>query len=221
MENKSIILLSGGLDSLVSLGIAKEEYNIKLALTFDYGQNPVEQEIRTSRKIADYYEIEHRVIELPFLKEITHNAFVGGVNDLPTENLGTEESAKSVWVPNRNGLFINIAASFAEADNYTHIVFGANKSEGLTFPDNSKEFVNGINNCFEYSTMNKVKVIAPLINYDKIDIVRIALEKAIPLELAYSCYAGGDKNCGRCESCNHLKKSLEANEAYNYVERLF
>lgn len=221
MDKKSIILLSGGLDSLVSLGAGIEEYNIKLALTFDYGQNPLAQEIKTSKKIADYYGIEHRVIKLPFLKEITSNAFVGGSGSLPTENLGTTESAEAVWVPNRNGLFLNIAASFAEAQGFTHILFGANKSEGMTFPDNTPEFVSGINEMFKYSTLKGVTVVAPLIGYDKIGIVKLALEKDVPLELAYSCYGNGEKNCGKCESCKHLKSALEANRAYDYIKRLF
>ena len=221
MNKKGIILLSGGLDSLVSLGVSKDEYNIRLALTFDYGQNPVEREIKTSKKIADYYGIEHKVIELPFLKEITNNAFVGGSSDLPTENLGTQESAKAVWVPNRNGLFLNIAASFADAQDFTHIIFGANKSEGQTFPDNTPEFVNGINEEFEYSTGVKVKTVAPLINCTKDDIVKLALNKGIPLEMAYSCYRNGEKNCGECESCKHLKSALENNKAFEYIERLF
>ena len=220
MTKKSIILLSGGLDSLVSLGVGVNEYNIKLALTFDYGQNPVKQEIDASKKIAEYYGIDYKVIELPYLKEITNNAFVGG-GVLPTENLGTVESAKAVWVPNRNGLFLNIAGSFAEAQGFTHILFGANKSEGQTFPDNTPEFVEGLNGVFKYSTLNGVEVVAPLINYTKNDIVKKALELGIPLELAYSCYAGGDKNCGECESCKYLKKALEENKAFEYIERLF
>ena len=222
MTNKSIILLSGGLDSLVSLGVSKEEYNIDLALTFDYGQNPVKYEIEASRKISEHYGIEHRVIELPFLKEITKNAFVGGgTNNLPTEDLGTKESAEAVWIPNRNGLFLNIAASFADAQNYTHIIFGANKTEGKTFSDNTKEFVSGINEEFKYSTLKGVQVVAPLIDYDKIEIVKTAIENNIPLELVYSCYSDGEKNCGVCESCRHLKSALEANKAYEYIERLF
>ena len=195
MNKKGIILLSGGLDSLVSLGIAIDEYNIRLALTFDYGQNPVIKEIQASKKIADFYGIEHNVIELPFLKEITHNSLTNGGNDLPTENLGTKESASAVWVPNRNGLFLNIAAAYADAQNYTHIIFGANKSEGQTFPDNTPQFVNGINQEFKYSTENGVTVFAPLINYNKNDIVKLALKQGVPLELAYSCYNNGDKNC--------------------------
>ena len=221
MGKKSIILLSGGLDSLVSLGVTQKDYNVSLALTFDYGQNSLKKEIESSRKISEYYKIQHKIIELPFLKEITHNAFVGGEKDLPVDNLGTTESAEAVWVPNRNGLFLNIAASFADANNYTHIIFGANKSEGVTFPDNTQEFVCAINQEFKFSTLKGVNVVAPLIDYDKIDIVRIALEHKIPLEMVYSCYSDGEKNCGKCESCNHLKNALIANGAYEYIERLF
>ena len=73
---KSIILLSGGLDSLVSLGLSKEKYNVTLALTFDYGQKSVVQEILASKKICEYYGIEHKVIKLDWLKDITHTALV-------------------------------------------------------------------------------------------------------------------------------------------------
>lgn len=219
MKNKSVILLSGGLDSLVSLGAGINEYNIRLALTFNYGQKPARQEMSASEKIAQYYGIKYKFIELPFLKDITKTALVSG--DVPTDNLGTKESAKAVWVPNRNGLFLNIAASFADAEGFSHILFGANKEEGLTFPDNTQEFVDGINESFKYSTMNGVKVVAPLINYNKNDIVKLALELGIPLELAYSCYNSNDKNCGVCESCKNLKSALEYNKAFDYIERLF
>ena len=107
---RSIILLSGGLDSLVSLGLSKEKYNVALALTFDYGQKSASQEIEASRKICEYYGIEHKVIKLDWLREITHTAIV--TEDALPE--GIQESSKSVWVPNRNGLFLNIAASFAD-----------------------------------------------------------------------------------------------------------
>ena len=219
LNKKSIILLSGGLDSLVSLGLAKADFNIQLAITFDYGQRPAKQEIKASKKICEYYKIEHKVIELPFLREITKTALVSG--ELPTDNFGTNESAKSVWVPNRNGLFLNIAASIADSDGYTHIIFGANKQEGATFPDNTQEFVDGTNQSFKYSTLERVTVCAPLINYDKNAIVKKALEEGIPLELAYSCYGSTEKNCGVCESCNHLKKALIHNNADKYIERLF
>ena len=135
--------------------------------------------------------------------------------------MGTQESAASVWIPNRNGLFLNIAASFADSFGYDYILFGANKDEGATFPDNTEEFRKHISEVFETSTLKKPKVIAPLINYSKNDIVKIAMQNSMPLEYLHSCYASGNKHCGKCESCRHLKNALIANHGEKYLEILF
>lgn len=214
--NKGIILLSGGLDSLVSLGLGG--YGVSLALTFDYGQKSVKDEIEASAKICEYYGIEHKVIKLEWLKNITHTALVSD-DRLPDKI--DENSAKNVWVPNRNGLFLNIAGSFADAEDYDYILIGANKEEAQTFPDNTKEFIERVNAEFEFSTRKQPKVIAPLINYDKNDIVKLALENDIPLNLVKSCYAGGERHCGKCESCMRLKNALLYNHAEKLVEELF
>lgn len=217
---KGIILLSGGLDSLVSLGVGIEKYGISLALTFDYGQKAVEQEISTSKNICDYYKIEHKVIKLDWLKDVTHTALVSN-EDLPEGIDNPKQSAKSVWVPNRNGLFLNIAGSFADGNDYDYIIIGANKEEGQTFPDNTQEFIDKIDAEFEYSTQKHPKVVAPLINSDKNDIVKLALEHKIPLEFVRSCYASGEKHCGKCESCTRLKNALIANGDTHYIKELF
>ncbi len=219
---KSIILLSGGLDSLVSLGLKKEELNVELALTFDYGQKSVEKEIKASKKICDCYNIRHEVIKLDWLKNITQTSLVSDSNVPTGEELDNpENSAKSVWVPNRNGLFLNIAGSFADSYGYNYILIGANKEEGQTFPDNTQEFIDAVNSEFEFSTQNKPKVVAPLINYDKNDIVMLALKNGVPLELTMSCYNGGEKHCGICESCTRLKHALKANNDTFYTGILF
>lgn len=219
---KSIILLSGGLDSLVSLGLKKEELNISLALTFDYGQKAVKKEIAASEKICKYYGIELKVIKLDWLKDITQTALVSE-NDVPSgkELEDSSMSAKSVWVPNRNGLFLNIAASFADSFGYDCILIGANKEEGQTFPDNTMEFVEAVNKELLYSTMKQPKIIAPLINYTKNDIVMLALKNNIPLDLTMSCYQEGEGHCGICESCTRLKNALEANHDTHYIKVLF
>lgn len=219
---KSLILLSGGLDSLVSLGLAKEKYNVSMALTFDYGQKSALQEIETSSRICDYYNIEHTVLKLDWLKAITKTALVSE-NDVPTgeelENL--EESAKKVWVPNRNGLFLNIAGSYSDSFGYNYILIGANKEEAATFPDNTQEFILAVNNEFDYSTMVRPKVVAPLINSDKNDIVKKALDAELPLELVRSCYRNPQGHCGKCESCIRLKNALAANGDEKYTKILF
>lgn len=218
--SKGIILLSGGLDSLVSLGLGMEKYGISLALTFDYGQKALEQEISTSKNICDYYKIEHKIIKLDWLKNVTHTALVED-KELPEGIDNPEDSAKSVWVPNRNGLFLNIAGSFADGNDYDYIIIGANKEEGQTFPDNTQEFIDRINAEFEFSTQKHPKVVAPLINYDKNDIVKQAIEHNIPLEFVRSCYSDGKKHCGKCESCTRLKNALIANGDTHYIKELF
>ena len=220
--NKSVVLLSGGLDSVVSLGLVREEYNVELALTFDYGQKSAADEIKASEKISEYYSIKHQVIVLDWLKNITGTALVSE-KEVPSGILldNPEQSAKLVWVPNRNGLFLNIAGSFADAQNFTHIIIGANKEEGATFPDNTQDFIDSVNREFEYSTLNRPKVIAPLINSDKNDIVRLALEHGIPLEYVRSCYKGGEKHCGVCESCTRLKNALLYNGDTHFIKLLF
>ena len=217
---KSLILLSGGLDSLVALGTTKEKYNINLALTFDYGQKTAKSEINASKKICEYYNVEHKIITLDWLKEITKTALVSE-NDVPVENLGTKESAEQVWVPNRNGLFLNIAACFADSLKYDYIIYGANKDEGETFPDNTEEFRKQVTETFKTSTLKHPEVIAPLINYSKSDIVKIAIEQSVPLELVRSCYISAGGHCGKCESCKHLKNALIANSAEKYINILF
>lgn len=221
---KSLILLSGGLDSLVSLGLKKDELNVELALTFDYGQKSAKEEIEASKKICDYYGIEHKVIKLDWLKDITKTSLVSE-DSVPTgeELRDSKESAKSVWVPNRNGLFLNIAGCFADSYNYDYILIGANKEEAQTFSDNRQEFIDSVNEEFKFSTQKSLppKVVAPLINNDKNDIVMLALKSHVPLELTRSCYQGGEKHCGICESCVRLKNALLANHDEKYIKVLF
>ena len=216
--NKGIILLSGGLDSLVSLGIG--EYNIELAITFNYGQKSFKDEALASKKICEYYNVKHEVIDLPWLEKITHTALVSD-KEVPQNPENFEQSMKNVWVPNRNGLFLNIAAAYADAEDYDYILIGANKEEAQTFSDNTQEFIDRINAEFEYSTIKKPKVIAPLINFDKNDIVKVALQKGIPLQFVKSCYIGGEKHCGKCESCIRLKQALLNNNDTIYIKELF
>ncbi len=221
-NDKALILMSGGLDSLVALDYAQKHLNIPidLALTFDYGQKSLKHEIKASSDICKYYGLKHEIIKLDWLKNITKTSLVSD-NTLPDNNFNTIESALSVWVPNRNALFLNIAGCYCDANNYKYIIYGANKDESQNFPDNTEVFRQQITKLFETSTLIHPQVIAPLINYSKNDIVKIAVEDSVPLELVWSCYVSGEKHCGKCESCNHLKKALIANHCKKYINILF
>lgn len=224
--NKGIILLSGGLDSLVSIA-AMKSVDFRLALTFDYGQKSFKKEEEASKKIAKYYDIEHKIIELGWLKKITNTSLVSD-NNIPQIDKNclddlkiTSESCKNVWVPNRNGLFVNIAAAFADSYGYETIVIGANKEEAATFPDNSKEFIENINHSLEYSSLKKVEVVAPLIDLNKEEIIKRGIEEDAPIELINSCYDAQDRHCGKCESCNRLRRALENAGCFDLIKKLF
>jgi 7-cyano-7-deazaguanine synthase len=223
MSESAMIVLSGGLDSTVSLAYLKEKFDIKLAITFDYGQRAAIKEINASKQIADFYNIEHKVIELPWLKEITKTALVNANNEIPEPDISkdTTEAMNAVWVPNRNGAFLNIAASFCDSLNINYIIFGANKEEASTFPDNSQEFINNINKSLEYSTLTKTKIITPLIDFDKIQIVNLGVELNTPFHLIMSCYNKYNNHCGKCESCNRLKNALEKAGLNEILEKVF
>lgn len=215
--------MSGGLDSLVALAYSKShtDYNVELAITFDYGQKSVNKEIEASRKICDYYKIEYKIITLDWLKDITKTGLVGDM-EIPKEGFETTKSAESVWVPNRNALFLNIAAAFCDSFGYNFILYGANKEEGAIFPDNTEEFRAQISKLFETSTLVHPKVVAPLINYTKSDIVKIAVRDSVPLEFVSSCYnSSAELHCGECESCHYLKRALLENNCEEYIKLLF
>ena len=100
---------------------------------------------------------------------------------------------------------MNIAACFCDSFGYNYIIYGANKEEANTFSDNTEAFRTQISKCFEVSTLVKPTVIAPLINYTKDDIVKIAVRDSIRLEIVRSCYNSNDFLCGDCQYCYFLK----------------
>lgn len=226
-KNSGLILLSGGLDSIAALAMAMVDNDVKMALTFNYGQKSFEKELQASKEIADFYGIEHKCIKLDWLKEITNTTLVSDeeVPEIDVSKLddyeATTQSRKNVWVPNRNGLFINIAASFADSFSYDFIIIGANKEEAATFSDNSTQFIKDINKSLETSTNQNIKVIAPLIEFDKNEILQKAIELKAPLQFINSCYNNTQKHCGRCESCNRLKRALQNLKQTELLEKLF
>ncbi len=228
VEKKSIVLLSGGLDSAVAFKKAADAGEVVLALTFDYGQRAAGREIDAAGEICGRFGVPHEVIRLPWLEKITKTALVARDQELPQpvpEALddadgAASDSAARVWVPNRNGVFINIAAAYAEATGAGLVVAGFNAEEAVTFPDNSPQFVEAINGSLSFSTLKRVEVSSPTSYLNKGEIVRLGLEIDAPLDLLWSCYESGEKMCGSCESCMRLKRGL-AEAGSDLAERLF
>lgn len=214
---KSIVLLSGGLDSALSLVLALKNTEVVLCLTFNYGQRSAQKEAESAAALAAHYNVSHRLVELDFLKNITKTALVAADTDIPEPEQGdlddyvkSKASAETVWVPNRNGVFVNIAAAFAEAFGCEIIVAGFNREEAVTFPDNSAEYVSAANGALSYSTLSKVKLVSYTQPLDKIEIVKLGMRHGLPFQHIWSCYRGSDKMCGRCESCGRFRRAAKA-----------
>ncbi len=212
MKVKSIILLSGGLDSTVSAAIAVKKTKPIFALTIDYGQRASRMEILASKRICQALKIKHKIIKLPFFKEFKRCSLIADSKILsPFWGEGKGEEDNIWWIPNRNALFINIAASFAEYYRADLIVAGFNLEEAREFPDNTKNFIDAINKSLQFSTLKKIKVISYVANYTKREIYKLGFKYKAPLQYIYSCYLGDKKMCGRCPSCKKLFKAIREN----------
>ncbi|MEN4007515.1 MAG: 7-cyano-7-deazaguanine synthase QueC [Methanobacterium sp.] len=211
---KAISVLSGGLDSTVATAYFKDKYDIH-AITFNYGQRSADMEIKSSKAICEKLGIEHTVVELPWLKKLGKSALTSDteVPELKAAELDNKEicveAARCVWVPGRNIVFTAIATSFAEAEVAEAIIVGWDLEEAVTFPDNSKKFLDAFNRLLEIGTLDGVQIEAPLINLNKEEIVKLGAELGAPLDLSYSCYMGEEEPCGICESCMRRMRAFE------------
>ena len=225
MSAKAIILLSGGLDSALALLMACETSQPVLALVFDYSQNAARQEKAAVRKLTATYDVPMAIMKINFLHPPGTHPLTGQSDKLPQLALNTlddpaltQASAHVVWVANRNGTFINIAASLAEQRGVSQIFVGFNREEAATFPDNSLAYVDAVNQSLSYSTLNHVKVVAPTIAMDKSEIVAELIKRNFDFNQIWSCYRDGEKMCGVCESCLRLKRALSTHKQEKAIQ---
>ncbi len=216
MKSKSVVLLSSGLDSSVNLYAAIRDSNVQLALTFNYGQRAARKEIECSKRLTEINNIPHQVIDIPWLKNLGNSSLTQKDGQIPTgKNVSldnkkiSEKSAKTVWVPNRNGIFLNIAAGFAESLGAGTIIPGFNVEEAATFPDNSFDFIRATRKSLSYSTANQVDVQCYTINMTKAGIVELGKDLLVPFQYTWPCYLDNAKWCGECESCQRAKRAFK------------
>jgi 7-cyano-7-deazaguanine synthase len=213
----AIALLSAGLDSTVAVALALESGMRVAAFTVDYGQRAAPAELRQSERLARHFGIPHRSEKLDLYRKLPGGgALLDHQAELPRPDRKTldaggkevERSARKVWVPNRNGLLVHLAAAVAESEGRDCVIVGFNREEAATFPDNSRDFLAAVNRSLEYSTQNRVQLIAPTLDFDKLQILKEALRLQVPLEELWPCYDSQPTWCGTCESCARLRRAL-------------
>lgn len=212
---KYVSLLSGGLDSSTVLAMLLDKGHEVVALSFNYEQRHV-KELESARKVAKYYGVEHRIINTSF-RTIGGSALTSDIK-VP-EGRELEEMGKDIpitYVPARNTIFLSYAIALAEALDYDSVAYGANNLDYSGYPDCRPEYVEKFNELSRL--MNKkgveghpILIHAPIIDMTKAEIVKIGTKLGVPYELTWSCYNGGEKACGKCDSCKLRLKGFKEN----------
>ncbi|MBI3288289.1 MAG: 7-cyano-7-deazaguanine synthase QueC [Elusimicrobia bacterium] len=213
MSRAAVVLLSGGLDSTTSLYWAKSRGYRCVALSVRYGQRHL-RELKAARAVArgagvPLHEVELR---LPWLGGSSLTNARLRLPDLPLAKIG-RGGVPSTYVPGRNTIFLALATSLADAVGAGAIVIGANALDYSGYPDCRPPFLGAFSKVAKLGTKRgatgkPLAVLAPLLRLDKKGVVRLARKVGAPLELTWSCYAGGSRPCGRCDSCKLRAKGF-------------
>ncbi len=196
---QSLILLSGGLDSVTALAWARQEgYTIDSALSFTYGQHHV-REIESAAAVARYYGVQHETIALTPIQ----GSCLTDLGDIPQgrDLSALDETIAPTYVPNRNMILIAYAAAHALFGGATHLIGGWNHADALNYPDCRNSFLEAVQQTLRLATERDFTIVRPLIGDDKPAIVRRALELRAPIHLTWTCYLGGERACGMCDAC--------------------
>lgn len=206
MDSKAaVVILSGGLDSTVTLARAINIYGEEdvHALTFDYGQRH-RREIQSAKDVARYYNIEHDVIDLTSITSLISTSALTSDVDVPEGHYESEGMSITV-VPNRNAIMANIGIGVAVADKAQSLWVGVHAGDHAVYPDCRPEFIGSLNHLALIANEGFIRgdftVEAPFVHKSKADIVSEGAHLHAPMHLSWTCYKGGNVHCGRCSTC--------------------
>ena len=205
-QTRAIVLLSGGLDSSTVLAEAVSRGRTCFALSFRYGQRH-EFELGAAARIARRFDAcEHKVLDID-LRAFGASALTDEI-DVPKGGVGGSGGIPLTYVPARNTIFLSFALAYAEVRNAGEIWLGVNAIDYSGYPDCRPEYISAFEKMARLATRQgveggEIEIVAPLIDLDKGDIVKRALELNVPLELTHSCYDPGHDGepCGSCDAC--------------------
>ena len=208
-KNIAVIAVSGGMDSCVTAAIANLDYELAFA-HINYGQRTEKRELKAFDDIANHYRVKKKLII-----DFTHLAKIGGssltdknieVTKADLENqkhLPADRQVPSSYVPFRNANILSACVSWAEVLNASAVFIGAVYEDSSGYPDCRPDFFSAFESMVDLGTKpeTKIKIVTPIINLSKAEIVKKGIELDAPLHLTWSCYQNEDEACGVCDSC--------------------
>jgi len=201
----SILILSGGMDSVTLLYDYQER--IALAVSFDYGSNHNSRELPFAALHCQRLGIEHLVIPLSFMGEYFHSSLLEGDEAIP-EGDYAESNMLSTVVPFRNGIMLSVAVGLAESRGLQHVMMANHGGDHTIYPDCRPEFVSAFDAAAQAGTFEGVSLVAPYTNMTKGQIASRGRELGIDYSETWSCYRGGEHHCGRCGTCRERREAM-------------
>ncbi len=205
MTKDSLIIVSGGMDSITLLYDRKD--SIALALSFDYGSNHNSREIPYAQLHCQRLGIRHIVIPLDFMHQYFTSSLLEGAEAIPDGHYA-DENMKSTVVPFRNGIMLSVAIGIAESKGLKKVLIANHGGDHAIYPDCRPDFISAINKAAMGGTYLNVEVDAPYTNISKTDIARRGAALGIDYSETWSCYKGGAVHCGTCGTCVERKEAL-------------
>ncbi len=204
---KTVIVLSGGMDSTTALAWAKQNSNVVGSVHFQYGSKHNSNELTAAKAVAAHYGLELTVVDMPFINRLFKSDLLQNGGEIP-EGHYADPSMKRTVVPFRNGIMLSIAAGYAESIDSEAVVLGNHFGDHAIYPDCRVDFINAMNSAIKLGTYKEVCIMAPFEKKTKADIAKIGAALGVPYHLTWSCYKGGEKHCGKCGTCYERKEAF-------------
>ena len=207
----AVVAVSGGMDSCVTAAIANTKFELAFA-HINYGQRTEKRELRSFNNIADFYNVNKRLVI-----DFTHLSIIGG-SSLTDKDIAvtkanlSNKGIPSSYVPFRNANILSACASWAEVLHASRIFIGAVYEDSSGYPDCRPTFFSAFEKLIQEGTRpgTEIKIETPIINLSKAEIVKKGIELNAPFELTWSCYQNEDEACGECDSCALRLRGFQA-----------
>ncbi len=205
---KSVIIVSGGMDSITLLHDIHATGEELHAISFDYNQRH-KKEIEYAKRNCDKLGIPHKTISLSVLNDIAPSSLTRPETEVP-EGEYDGENMKETVVPNRNMVMLSLAASYAIGIGATQLYYGAHSGDHTIYPDCRPEFVNIMAQAFMLCDWHQLHLKVPYLYGNKITILKRGLELGVDYSDTWTCYNGREKACGKCGSCDERLAAFRA-----------
>lgn len=209
---KIIVIYSGGMDSFTLLNDVLESYRMSmyeiLALSFNYGQRHA-KELEYAKRVTTDLGISHTIVNMVDIgNQLLQGSSQTEERIQVPEGHYTEESMKQTVVPNRNMIMLSLAVGYAISVNADIVMYGAHSGDHAIYPDCRSEFVEAMNKVTSIANWQSVRIFAPYMNFHKGQIASIGKRLHLDYGMAWTCYKGGDKACGRCGACHERLEAM-------------